>query len=302
MFYILVAFFSPIFGALTNTIESKLSNNIFKHQTTMIFYISLMNWVFLPLCLFFGTPSIPSQKAMLCYLGVAMVDIIYLYPFYTAMKVIDNSIVAALFSLGQITIPLMSFLFLGEILNLEQYIGFTIIIMSSVALSIKGTRIPKLSKAFYYMVFASLLRSGYIILEKYTLIEDENWINMVIYPSILSGILPLSFLFVRKWRKDIIKNFPPYYNKFKIFAINEFICYLELVTEIYGISGLSPVVSAAISATLPMFMLGFCYIGLKKFNIPLNEKITRQQLIKKIFCFVLILLGVVLVVPSSSGL
>lgn len=296
MFYLLVAFFSPVFGALATTIESRLSNNIFKHQTTMIFYISLMSWVFLPLCLIFGAPTIPSQTAMFCYLGLALIDIIYLYPFYTAMKVIDNSIVAALFSLGQITIPIMSFLFLDEILSLEQYIGFTIIIMSSVALSIKGTRIPKLSKAFYYMVFASLLRAGYIVLEKYALIEDENWINMVIYPSILSGIIPFSFLFVKKWRKDIIKNFPPYYNKFKIFAVNEFICYLELVTEIYGISGLSPVVSSAIGAMLPMFMLGFCYIGLKKFNIPLNEKITRQQLIKKIFCFVLILLGVVLVV------
>ena len=296
MFYLVVAFFSPIFGALATAIESRLSNNVFKHQTTMIFYISLMSWVFLPLCLIFGTPSIPTQKAMFCYLGLAMIDVIYLYPFYTAMKVIDNSIVAALFSLGQITIPIMSFLFLGEILNLEQYIGFIIIIMSSVALSIKGTKIPKLSKAFYYMVFASLLRSGYVVLEKYVLIEDENWINMVVYPNIISGLIPFSFLFVRKWRRDIAKNLPPYYNKFKIFVLNEFICYLGLLAQVYGMSGLSPVVSAAVGATMPMFLLSFCYIGLKKFNIPLNEKITKQQLVKKIFCFVLILLGVVLVV------
>ena len=283
-------------SALATAIESRLSNGTFKHQTTMIFYISLMNWVFLPLCFIFGLPSIPSEKAMLCYFGLAMIDIIYLYPFYTAMKVIDNSIVGALFSLGQITIPVMSFLFLGEVLSLEQYIGFTIIIMSSVALSIKGTKIPKLSKAFYYMVFASLLRAGYVILEKYVLIDDGNWINMVIYPNIISGLIPFSFLFVRKWRRDIVKTFPPYYNKFKVFALNEFICYLELVAQVYGMSGLSPVVSAAIGATMPMFMLVFCYIGLKKFNIPLNEKITIQQLNKKIFCFILILLGVVLVV------
>ena len=296
MFFIFIAFFAPMLSALATAIESRLSNGTFKHQTTMIFYISLMNWVFLPLCFIFGLPSIPSEKAMLCYFGLAMIDIIYLYPFYTAMKVIDNSIVGALFSLGQITIPVMSFLFLGEVLSLEQYIGFTIIIMSSVALSIKGTKIPKLSKAFYYMVFASLLRAGYVILEKYVLIDDGNWINMVIYPNIISGLIPFSFLFVRKWRRDIVKTFPPYYNKFKVFALNEFICYLELVAQVYGMSGLSPVVSAAIGATMPMFMLVFCYIGLKKFNIPLNEKITIQQLNKKIFCFILILLGVVLVV------
>ena len=296
MFFIFIAFFAPILSALATAIESRLSNGIFKHQTTMIFYVSLMNWVFLPLCFVFGLPSIPSEKAMLCYFGLAMIDVIYLYPFYTAMKVIDNSIVGALFSLGQITIPVMSFLFLGEVLSLEQYIGFTIIIMSSVALSIKGTKIPKLSKAFYYMVFASLLRAGYVILEKYVLIDDGNWINMVIYPNIISGLIPFGFLFVRKWRRDIVRNFPPYYSKFKIFALNEFICYLELVAQVYGMSGLSPVVSAAIGATMPMFMLGFCYLALKRFNIPLNEKITIQQLNKKIFCFILILLGVVLVV------
>ena len=154
MFYIFIAFFAPIFNALASTIESRLSNNVFKHQTTMMFYISMMNWVFLPLCFLFGAPTAPTPTALFCYLGLAMIDVLYLYPLYTSMKVIDNSIVAALFSLGQITIPLMSFLFLGEILNLEQYIGFTIIIMASVALSIKGTRIPKLSRAFYYMVFA----------------------------------------------------------------------------------------------------------------------------------------------------
>ncbi len=296
MFYLFIAFLYPVFDALVCIIESKLSNNTFKRQTTMIFYVSIMGWLFLPMCFLLGAPTIPPQRAMFCYLGLALIDVIYLYPFYTAMKVIDNSIVAALFSLGQITIPIMSFLFLGEILNLEQYIGFIIIIMSSVALSIKGNRIPKLSKAFYYMVFASLLRSGYMILEKYVLITDDNWINMVIYPNILSGLIPFSFLFIPKWRKDIIKNFPPYYDKFKFFIVNEFMFFAAFLAQVYGLSGLSPVVSAAIGGTTPIFLLAFCYIGLKKFGIPLNEKITRQQLVKKIFCFVLILLGVVLVV------
>lgn len=296
MFYIFISFFAPFFNALASSIESRLSNSVFKHPTTMIFYISMLSWLFLPLCFVFGLPTIPSREAMFCYFGIALIDIVYLYPFYTAMKVIDNSIVAALFSLGQITIPIMSFLFLGDVLNLDQYIGFTIIIMASVTLSIKGTRVPKLNKAFYYMVFASLLRAIYIILEKYTLIIDENWINMVVYPSFMTGLIPFSFLFIKKYRKDIIKKFPPYYNKFKIFLLNEFLCYLELLAEIYGISGLSPVVSAAISATMPIFMIIFCYIGLKKFNIPLNEKITRKQLTKKVFCFVLIILGVILVV------
>ena len=296
MLYVLIAFLAPAFGATACIIESRLSNCTFKRQTTMIFYISMMNCVFLPLVLLFGMPSIPTWHAMLCYIVLALIDVLYLYPFYTALKVIDSSIVAALFSLGQITIPLMSFLFLGEVLSLTQYIGFMVIIMASVALSVKGTRIPKLSRAFYYMVLASLLRAVYAIVEKYVLIEDVNWVNMVVYPNLISGLMPFVFLFRQKWRRDIIKNFPPYLDKFKIFAINEFVCFLEVVAQVYGMSGLSPVVSSSIGATEPIFLLGFCYYMLKYYNIPLNEKISTQVLMKKLFCFVLIILGVVLVV------
>lgn len=299
MFFIVIAFFAPIFGAIACIIESRLSNYTFKRQTTMIFYISLMNCLFLPLVFVFGWPTIPSGGALLCYLGLALIDVLYLFPFYTALKVIDSSIVAALFSLGQISIPVMSFLFLGEILSLSQYIGFLVIIMASVALSIKGNKIPKLSRAFYYMVLASILRAVYAIVEKYVLIEDINWVNMVVYPNLISGIIPFLFLLRTKWRNDIVKNFPPYLGRFRIFALNEFICFLRLVAQVFGMSGLSPVVSVSIDATSPIFLLGFCYFLLKKYNIPLNEKISKQLLMKKLFCFVLIILGVILVVNKS---
>lgn len=75
----------------------------------MIFYISLMNAVFLPLVMIWGMPTLPPAKVFACYVVLAAIDVIYLYPYYLSMKVIDTSIVAALFSLGKITIPVMTF-------------------------------------------------------------------------------------------------------------------------------------------------------------------------------------------------
>lgn len=294
--YILIAFFAPLFYAMAVIIESQLSNRTFKRQTTMIFYISLMNAVFLPLVLFFGQPSIPPASSLWLYALLALLDIIYLYPYYTAMKVIDTSIVAALFSLGEVSVPILSYLLLGEVLNLHQYIGFVIIIMASVALSVKGNKIPKLSRAFYYMVVASLLVSFRVVLIKYVMNIDGNWINMVIFPNLISGMLPFLLLCVGKYRRDIIKNFPPYMHRFKFFAVNEFMCFLGLVCSIYGLNKLSPVVSASIGATQPIFLLGISGIMLWFYNIKLKEKITPKILMKKLFCFVLIILGVVLVI------
>lgn len=296
MTFLLIAFLSPLFYAFACIIESRLSNYTFKHQTTMIFYISMMNAVFLPLLLIFGRPSMPAEGMWWFYGLLALIDVIYLYPYYTAMKVIDTSIVAALFSLGEITIPLMTFFFLGEKLSLEQYIGFMIIIMSSVALSIKGSKIPKLNRAFYYMVLASLLRAVYVVIEKFVLNTDGNWINVAVYPRLISWWIPLAFLFVKKWRVDIVKNFPPYMRKFKFFALNEFMDFLGMAAAVYALSFLSPVVSASIGATLPIFMLGISFILLRRFGVKLKEKISQRQMVKKLFCFTLIILGVILVV------
>lgn len=294
--YILIAFFSPFLEAVSTLLEGFLSNRIFKRQTTIIFYISLMNAVFVPLVMFFGFPSLPTKQTIWLYILLGIIDFSWLYPYFSALKVIDTSIVAALFSLGQVTVPILSFFMLGEILNLHQYIGFMIIIMSAVALSLKTSKIPKLNKAFWYMVLVSILLSFRIVLIKYIVNIDKNWINIVIFPNLVSGVLPFSFLFVKKYRKDIIKNFPPYLHKFKFFALNEFICFLGMACSVFGLSKLSPVYTSSIEATQPIFLLTISGLLFYFYNISLKEKITYQVLLKKLYCFASILLGVMLVV------
>lgn len=296
MQYLLIALLSPLFDAFAILIESLLSNNTFKRQTTMIFYVSLMDAVFVPLVFIFGLPSMPPVECIWLYLIIGLFDVVYLYPYYTAMKVIDTSIVSALFSLGQIIVPIMSFFLLDEVLSLHQYIGFAIIIMSSVALSMKGSKMPKLSRAFWYMVMSSLAVSCRVVLAKCVMTIDDNWINMIVYPCLLSGILPFSFLLLKKCRKDIRKNFPPYLHKFKIFALNELLCFVAMVCSIYGLSELSPVVSSAIGALQPIYLLASCCFLTMCYSFVLKEKTSRQIIMKKMFCFVLIIFGVILVV------
>ncbi len=291
-----IAFLSPMFYATAVLIESLLSNYTFKHQTTMIFYISMMNCVFLPLVLFFGHPTLPQGNMLRFYLLLAVIDVGYLYPYYSAMKVIDTSIVSALFALGQVIVPILSFLILREVLNLHQYIGFMIIILASIALSIKGDKVPKLNRAFYYMMLSSFMLSSRIIFVKLVIKEEGNWVNLVFWPNLISGIIPLGLLFIKKYRKDIVKHFPPYLHKCPLFALNEFVYFWAVTTETYGVSKLSPVVSASIDRMEPIFLLAISGFLLYVFNIKLKEKITMRILLKKLFCFVLMILGVILVV------
>lgn len=295
-YHLFIAFLAPFFSALATYTESNLSTSVLKRQTTMIFYISLAGVLFLPLTLFFGRPSLPPLSSLPLYFIIACLDVVYLYPFYTALKIIDTSIVSALFSLGKITVPVFSFIFLGEILNLNQYIGFIVIVMASVALSVKTGKIPKLNRAFYYMVLASLITSLRVVLVKYLMNIDDNWVNQVLYPNIISAILPFTFLLVKKYRTDIVKNFPPYMEKFKIFVLDNFWCFLGEVCSIYGLAQISPVVSSAIGGLAPIFLLLLSYMALRLYGLRIKEKIDDRILQKKIFCFILIILGMILVV------
>lgn len=294
--HLLIAFLVPLMGGLSIIIENLLSNKTFKHPITMVFYVSLSYALFLPLVLFYGTPSIPSGGGVfICYVILAFINIAYLYPYYLALKVIDTSIVSALFALGEITVPVMSYLWLGERLAFTQYIGFAIIVISSLALSIKGNKIPKLHKAFFYMVFAAIIISFSKVMEKYALNNDDNWINVVVYPRLMSGILPFLFLLVAKWRRNIVKNFPPYKEKFRFFIGIELIEFLSAIAGIYALTAYSPVVITAVNSTEPIFVLAVSFILFYYLKMGLSEKISTRILLKKLFCFVLIILGVILV-------
>ena len=168
--------------------------------------------------------------------------------------------------------------------------------MSSIALSIKDVNSLKLSRAFYLMCIVSLIRASAVIIEKYVLNVDDNWINLVVYQAAISGFIPLLFLFNKNIRDNIFKNFVPYVKRIKVFVLNEFVCFVGMACSIYALSGLSPVITTSITSMIPIFMLAISYWLLKSFSIPLKEKISRRVLVKKIYCFTLITLGVILVV------
>lgn len=297
MFFVIIAFLSPLFYAIANIVECSLSNKIFKHPATMIFYISILNLAFVPLLFLFELPTVPTLSAFFCFFVLGVLDAAYLYPYYKALKVIDTSIVAALFSIGQVIIPVMTYFWLGEMLSLIQYAGFFIIIFSSVILSIKDFRIPKLNKAFYYMVLVSLILASYMVFEKYIFENyDPNWVNMVMYPKFFSTFLPFLFLLSKKKRDNIKKSFVHYKEKFVLFAANEFTCFVGLATSVYALSGLSPVFTASVSATMPIFLLFISVLLHKKFAIKGYDDLTPKLMVKKTVCFIFIILGVVMVV------
>ncbi|MBQ4472546.1 MAG: EamA family transporter [Alphaproteobacteria bacterium] len=289
----LIAFLAPLFYALSILIESFLSLDVFKKPSTMCFYTSLTNALFVPLMFCFEMPTCPHAPCFFIYIILAVIDIAYLYPYYHALKKTDTSVVSSLFALGKFFVPCLSFLILKDVLLPMQYVGFCIIIFASLVLSAKQGMFLKLNKSFYWMFLSSFLFSFRMVLAKLAIQSDGVWVNTIVYPNIISGILVFSFLLLKNLRPDIQKNMPAYKEKLPLFIVNEFVYFLAIAAATYALSWLSPVINGAIEATAPLFLLvlatiiqPFCRFQFKELQVSYA---------KKILCFILMIVGVILI-------
>jgi len=289
--YYLLAFLAPLFYAISVIIESFLSLAVFKRPLVMVFFASLTNALFTPLVLFMGFPTIPSLESIGFYILIAIIDISYLYPYYVALKKTDTSVVSSLFALGKIFVPILAFILLQDSLTIPQYIGFFLIIGTSSILNKKTHSVFHLNQAFYQMFLSSLLLALRICLVKLVILLDANFVNVLIYPNLISGLLPFTFLLSVHNKYAIKRRLPAYRQQFKFFFFIEFLTFVAVSASTIAVSHLSPVICTAIEATEPLFVLGIALLINATGLFHFREKI---GLIKKIICFVLMIIGIIL--------
>jgi uncharacterized membrane protein len=106
---IIIAFFTPVLHGWANVLDSYLSNTLFKRLTTLIFFSAAINVLFLPCIWIFGLPHILSTQVLGFTILISVIDILYQYPYYLALKKADTSIVVSMFCFGEILVPFLPF-------------------------------------------------------------------------------------------------------------------------------------------------------------------------------------------------
>lgn len=291
-FFIGLSFLYPFLNGVSTLIEARYANQYFKSPATILFFTRITSLLFLPLVLFFGMPTLPSSGMLICYVFVAGLDLLYLVPYYKSLDKIDTSIVTALLSLGKILIPIFTWLFLNEQLDLIQYVGFMLIILASLGLSIKNFKMPHINIAFFLMMLSGAIRSVYSVLEKFTINADGNWINMLIWPPIFSVLLLLCLMTFKKQRNDITKSVGLYREKFPTFIFLELLAFGANVVMFYVLPYISAVQKTSISATMPIFVLLTSIVVSKVWHVKLYESMTRADIVKKLILFAVMVWGV----------
>jgi len=279
--------------AVSCIIDSRMSNNVFKKIPTLVFYSMLTGAIIVPFLFLFGTPGVPSWPTFLVIFSVSAIEVLYLFPWYKALRSIDTSISVALFSLGKISLPILAWLIVGEKLHGLQYVGFAIILAASFILNFDRKKM-KLNIAFWMMLMVSLILALESVLDKYAL-NRIDFVTLMYWQTLFSMGLASSFLLFPKVRADIKKLFPAFKTKFRIFILNDALTQFGSLAIIVALSRLPVLVTESISSSQSIFTILFGFIAYKLFGGAFKEHFQKKQIAKKLFFFACIIFGIVIV-------
>ncbi len=297
MFVLLISFVAPMLHAVSNILDARVSNFLFKSNASTIFYLGVTNLFVLPFLLIWGGVDMLkiSLQALPAVLIVSLFEILYQIPYFKALKSIDTSIVGAMFSLGRILLPIFAYVIVGEKLCLSQYVGFFIIIISTLFLNLKKGVQLKINLAFYLMLLASLMTTLSVIFSKKAML-DMNWLSFCFYSILLSDVFLMLGFCSPKFIRLIKQDFPVFKKNLPLLMIMEVIDRSAVLTAVFSLSLLPVMVRSAISSTSPIFVLVYSLLLYKFFGSRFKEDLNKAEMLKKIVCFLFIIIGVVLTV------
>ena len=296
---ILVAFISPMAHAVSNIFDAAVSGTVFKRIPTTIFYINLTNILgIFCLPLFGPIHSLPVDAWLL--VGVlAAINIGYQFPYFAALNRTDTSVVAALFQIEKVFIPVWAFLIVGEVLCPIQYLGFGIIILFSLLLNISRKTHIKINSGFWLMCLVAIILSFEGTFYK-ALLEHTDWVSAAFWVAVISFVMQFMMIFIRPVRQDIVKSFGKYRRRFGAFVFMEIFDQLGSFSPIFALSLIPVLVDSGIQSVQPIFVALYGLVLARFFGKRFHEDISRGAMIKKMLCFVMIGVGVTMTLISKS--
>lgn len=295
MSWILIALINPATHGFANIFDNYLTNKLVKNPWTLTFYGAIFNLLLLPCVWLIQTPGwLPMNLWLACAL-IALIELCYLYPYYRALQQDDTSIVCALFDLGKIFVPVFAFLLVGEQLSWFQYLGFGLLILSSLLISLDRRKQLRLNSAFWWMVLCSLLLALEAVLYKYLFIH-VSWSTGFVWPSVLTSILSLLFLLIPKQRRSIVQQFHKLKSIAPVFIGGSLLTFIGSMASTYAI-GLVPVtLEKSVDAFQPFFVLLYAILFKRRYPKFFKERIDARSVIRKCLFFIVMLLGILMVV------
>ncbi|MBI2659444.1 DMT family transporter [Candidatus Woesearchaeota archaeon] len=272
-----------------------ISKGYIKNPLVYIVLNGLMNIFLIFLLPFVGFEPLKFMDFLIALsAGIMLSAAVTVY--YKAVRYDDISKIIILYQSAPIFVLILSFLFFGDVLTKNHFIGFLFLLGAGVVVSYKRINGSfKLSKAFYLMLISMLVSSIGLIAAKYTYGITSFWSAFLWLR--LSGFTALGVLFVPSISKDSLKTFRLMKPKIKwLMAFKMLIDFSAFIFSGLAIlNGPISLVTALSSSALPLFVFMltlFTSLYLPKLII---EQIDKKAVLTKAAAIALIVIGIVFI-------
>ena len=282
---VLIAILSAASWAMGTIIFDKIGKKMPAEGIT--FFKSAMSVLLMAaLMLVFGF-EVPTGRQLLFLalsglIGISVGDTL----FFRSLQHLGVKMQVLYFILGQVLTVFLSYLFLGEILTLLQYIGaFVVIVGVLLVIFDKQDNRPNKFKGIVEGLLAMICYSVSIILIK-SVLDDVSAVTATFYRMLFSVVFVLiGGLFGKKvkvWAEPLKQR-----NTLALFAVNAVIVtYGGFLMSVLALKYIDVSIASILSTTEPLFTLLFAFLINK-------DKPTKRELIGAAVTFIGVLMMIV---------
>ncbi len=297
MNWVVVALLAPLTYSAVTFVDKYLLSERIKDYNAMPIYTSITAFIAGTIFwIFNGFPLLPLRDAIIVTI-TGLLTGFSLIVYFKALSKEDTSNITILFQMFPIMTLLLSYIFLSERISVIQMIGFLLILISGVIISMHKTRQKsRLNEVFWLILTYDLLWASAGILMKFA-INANSFAKVINYESWGIG---LGGIFIYYLFPEIRKAFHKSIKKVKIdtlsvIGLNEGVFVLAKTLTFYAFS-LGPAALVSVLETTQVFfamIIGFILTYF--FPQYIKEDISSKQIKKKLFCGVLVIAGIILI-------
>ena len=201
MNWILLSLLVPLFWASSNFVDKYILGKYTKGIFDFLFFSTITSWVFfVVLYLFIGLPQFSAYSWIPLLTGITLV---YSYGFYgKALEQGDTSALVILFNLIPIVVVVLAFIFLGQALSLNEYLGFVIVLVGAAIVSIERKK-RFFIKGLGMILIAMLIWSIVTLLVDYGMTKMSFW-DYFMFDVLGSAIAGPTLLVIPSMRRQIV--------------------------------------------------------------------------------------------------
>ncbi len=284
---------AQLIWAFTSVIDKiVISKGYIKSPFVYIVLNGAMNVFLILLLPFFSFEPLKFTDFLIAlFSGIMLSAAVAVY--YKAVQFDEISKIKIMFQIEPIFVLALSFLFLGEVLTRNYFLGFLSLIVAGLLVSYeKAGKKFKLSKAFYLAVAALIFSSFYVVSAKYIYSITAFWSAFLWIR--LANSTALFVLFSKSIRSQFIRTFKNMRSKIRNLLIFKMVIdFSAFVFAGYALlKGPVSLISALSTAVAPLFTFAIALFMTLYFPMVIKEKIDKRAVFTKLLAILLIIAGI----------